>query len=121
LLRGVIVVDIVRELRKKFNILRGGQAIPTLTTAVLLECCVGGVSGLCGEPTQKEMGAFCSDCLKSFSGSSSSTQYETISTDERDMTSGGNTINQTTATTTTTDAYSQQQRNENKNVLLFYH
>ena len=66
------------------------------------------------------MGAFCSDCLKSFSGSSS-TQYETISTDERDMTSGGNTINQTTATTTTTDAYSQQQRSENKNVLLFYH
>ena len=36
------------------------------------------------EEKRKEMGAFCSDCLKSFSGSPGSVQYETIATDHEE-------------------------------------
>lgn len=43
------------------------------------------------------MGAFCSDCLKSFSGSPGSVQYETIATDHEESRSTNQTSSSSTA------------------------
>jgi hypothetical protein len=79
------------------------------------------VSAFVAESKVKKMGAFCSDCLKSFTGSSGSSQYETISTDDHDVSRE----NPNTSVAVSNVSSSQQQKKENINVfsslVLNYH